>query len=80
VGAVRDLGIGRSTFYSLLKTDAGLMAASFMIGTSRVWAVEFLSLRANRGRQILTTSKRRGPPSRAGFCVSSSTNAPVGQT
>jgi len=35
-GAVRDLGIGRSTFYSLLKTDAGLMAASFMIGTGRV--------------------------------------------
>jgi predicted DNA-binding transcriptional regulator AlpA len=65
--AARFLGVGRSTFYNLLKADAALMAASFKIGTSRVWAIEVLDdwLRAGRGLQICT--KMRAEKGAAGL-------------
>jgi hypothetical protein len=40
--AARYVGLGRSSFYAQLKTDAALMAASFKVGNSRIWKVSAL--------------------------------------
>jgi excisionase family DNA binding protein len=40
--AARYLGLGRSSFYNLLRTDSSLMAASFKVGRSRVFMIAAL--------------------------------------
>jgi hypothetical protein len=40
--AARYVGLGRSSFYTRLKTDPALLAASFKVGNTRIWKVSSL--------------------------------------